>query len=39
METVFHCPYCNNSLHRKDNSAVIEFLEEKIKEVKEELKI
>lgn len=39
METVFHCPYCNNSLHRKDNSAVIEFLEEKIKEVKEELNI
>jgi transcription initiation factor TFIIE subunit alpha len=37
METVFHCPYCNSSLHRKDNTPVIEFLEEKIKEVKEEL--
>jgi transcription initiation factor TFIIE subunit alpha len=37
METVFHCPYCNEPLHRVDNTPVIEFLEKKIKEIKEEL--
>jgi len=37
METVFRCPYCNEPLHRVDNTPVIEFLEKKIEEIKEEL--
>jgi transcription initiation factor TFIIE subunit alpha len=37
MDTVFHCPYCNEPLHRKDNTPVIEFLEKKLAEIKEEL--
>lgn len=37
MDTVFHCPYCNEPLHRIDNTPVIEFLEKKIDEIKEEL--
>jgi transcription initiation factor TFIIE subunit alpha len=37
METVFHCPYCNDPLHRIDNAEVIEFLEKKIEDIKEEL--
>ena len=37
MDTVFHCPYCNDPLHRFDNTPVIEFLEKKITEIKEEL--
>jgi transcription initiation factor TFIIE subunit alpha len=37
METVFHCPYCNEPLHRVDNTEVVEFLEQKIEEIKEEL--
>lgn len=37
METVFNCPYCNEPLHRVDNAPVIEFLEKKIEEIKEEL--
>ena len=37
MDTVFHCPQCNESLHRVDNNPVIEFLEKKIAEIKEEL--
>ena len=37
METVFHCPYCNEPLHRVDNNPVIDELERKIAEIKEEL--
>jgi transcription initiation factor TFIIE subunit alpha len=37
MDTVFYCPYCNEPLHRKENTPVIEFLEKKITEIKEEL--
>jgi len=37
METVFHCPYCEEPLHRADNTPVVEFLEKKIAEIKEEL--
>jgi len=37
MDTVFHCPVCNEPLHRVDNNPVIEFLEKKIAEIKEEL--
>ncbi|MCK4583033.1 transcription factor [Candidatus Bathyarchaeota archaeon] len=37
METVFHCPYCKEPLHRADNTPVVEFLEKKIAEIKEEL--
>ena len=37
MDTVFHCPKCNEPLHRMDNALVIEFLEKKIDEIKEEL--
>jgi transcription initiation factor TFIIE subunit alpha len=37
METVFRCPNCNQQLQRVDNTSVIEFLEKKIKEIKEEL--
>jgi transcription initiation factor TFIIE subunit alpha len=39
METVFKCPYCGENLHRVDNGPVIEFLEKKIAEIKEELDI
>lgn len=37
MDTVFHCPHCNEPLHRVDNNPVIEFLEKKVAEIKEEL--
>jgi transcription initiation factor TFIIE subunit alpha len=37
METVFNCPHCNEPLHRMDNTPVVEFLEKKIEEIKEEL--
>jgi transcription initiation factor TFIIE subunit alpha len=37
METVFRCPKCNEPLERYDNGHVIEFLEAKIKEIREEL--
>jgi transcription initiation factor TFIIE subunit alpha len=37
METVFHCSYCNEALKRVDNSPVVEFLERKVAEIKEEL--
>jgi len=37
MDTVFNCPKCNEPLHRVDNNPVIEFLEKKIAEIKEEL--
>ena len=37
MDTVFNCPQCNESLHRVDNNPIIEFLEKKIAEIKEEL--
>ncbi len=37
METVFHCPHCNEALHRIENTEVIEFLEKKIEEIKGEL--
>ena len=37
METVFHCPNCNEALHRIDNNLVVEFLEKKIEEIKEEI--
>ncbi|MFQ6054341.1 MAG: transcription factor, partial [Candidatus Bathyarchaeia archaeon] len=38
METVFHCPHCNEPLKPVDNSASIRFLEKKIAEIEEELK-
>lgn len=37
MDTVFHCPKCNEPLLRVDNKPIIEFLEKKIAEIKEEL--
>jgi transcription initiation factor IIE alpha subunit len=37
METVFRCPNCDESLKRMDNSAAIEFLEQKVAELREEL--
>ena len=37
METVFRCPTCEEPLRRIDNSQVIEFLEKKVHEIKEEL--
>jgi transcription initiation factor TFIIE subunit alpha len=37
MDTVFYCPNCNEPLHRIDNTLVVEFLEKKIAEIKEEL--
>ena len=37
METVFHCPYCEEPLNRVENAPIIEFLEKKIAEMKEEL--
>lgn len=37
MDTVFNCPKCNEPLHRVDNNPIIEFLEKKIAEIKEEL--
>ena len=37
METVFHCPTCNEPLHRIENVQIVEFLEKKIEEIKEEL--
>jgi len=37
METVFRCSYCNETLQRVDNAPVVEFLEKKIAEIKEEL--
>jgi transcription initiation factor TFIIE subunit alpha len=37
MDTVFHCAYCNDPLHRKDNTPVVDFLERKIEEIEEEL--
>ncbi len=37
METVFHCPYCEEPLNRVENTPIIEFLEKKIAEMKEEL--
>ena len=37
MDTVFHCPHCNEPLHRIENTEVIEFLEKKIEDIKEEL--
>jgi transcription initiation factor TFIIE subunit alpha len=37
MDTVFHCPVCNESMKPVDNELVTIFLERKIKEVKEEL--
>ena len=37
METVFHCPMCNEPLKPVDNSASICFLKRKIAELEEEL--
>jgi len=37
METVFHCPMCNEPLKPIDNSASICFLKRKIAELEEEL--
>jgi transcription initiation factor TFIIE subunit alpha len=37
MDTVFNCPICEAPLKRIDNQSIIEFLEKKIKEIKEEL--
>jgi transcription initiation factor TFIIE subunit alpha len=39
METVFKCPSCGKTLHPIDNRASIEFLERKIAELEEELKV
>ena len=38
MDTVFHCPVCNESMKPVDNELVVIFLERKIKEIEEELK-
>jgi transcription initiation factor TFIIE subunit alpha len=37
METVFRCPTCEEPLRRIDNGQVVEFLEKKVQEIKEEL--
>lgn len=37
METVFRCPTCDEPLRRLDNSAAVEFLERKVRELREEL--
>ncbi|MBD3173472.1 transcription factor [Candidatus Bathyarchaeota archaeon] len=37
MDTVFHCPHCEEPLHRIDNAPVVEFLERKMAEIEEEL--
>jgi transcription initiation factor TFIIE subunit alpha len=37
IETVFHCPVCNDSLRPVDNSATIHFLKRKIAKIEEEL--
>jgi transcription initiation factor TFIIE subunit alpha len=38
METVFHCPRCNEPLRPVENSGTIKFLRRKIAEIEEELK-
>lgn len=37
METIFHCPICNEPLRPVDNSTVIGFLRQKIAEIEEEM--
>ncbi|MFP3951638.1 MAG: transcription factor [Candidatus Bathyarchaeia archaeon] len=37
MDTVFHCPYCEEPLKRVDNQPIIDFLEKKIEKIREEL--
>jgi transcription initiation factor IIE alpha subunit len=37
MDTMFHCPFCEKPLQRADNSPILDFLENKIREIKEEL--
>jgi transcription initiation factor TFIIE subunit alpha len=37
METVFRCPTCSEPLQRLDNVEIVDFLEKKIAEIKEEL--
>ena len=37
METVFRCPSCGEPLKRLDNAEIVDFLERKIVEIKEEL--
>ena len=37
METVFHCPLCNDSLKPVDNSTTIRSLKKKIAKIEEEL--
>ena len=37
METVFHCPMCNDTLKPVDNSSAVRFLKKKIAEIEEEL--
>jgi transcription initiation factor TFIIE subunit alpha len=37
MDTVFNCPYCEEPLRRVENQPIIDFLEKKIEEIKEEL--
>ncbi len=37
METVFHCPYCDEPLRRVENGPIVEFLERKIAEIEGEL--
>ncbi len=37
METIFHCPICNEPLRPVDNTTVIGFLRQKIAEIEEEM--
>jgi transcription initiation factor TFIIE subunit alpha len=37
MDTVFTCPYCEEPTRRVDNQPIIDFLRDKIKEIKEEI--
>ena len=37
MDTVFNCPVCGEPLKPQNNDAVIDFLEDKVKEIEEEL--
>lgn len=37
MDTVFNCPVCGNPLKPQNNDAIIDFLEEKIRDIEGEL--
>jgi len=39
METSFKCTTCGEPLHRLDNAEIVDFLEKKISEIKEELEV